>query len=292
MSPKFIFATLVLGLSAAAASAQTEHRSPFPNDVYCAGIVTSDHVSRDTYIITGEQSEYRATFDREDFVYINKGSNQGVKVGDVFSVIRPVTQTLHEDWAKWQSHMLSEMGTVWQDQARVVVVSVRTDVSIARVDHPCDFVQRGDIVLPFAERPEPPIKPATDFDRFALPTGKTLGMVVAGWRLRQELGRNDVVYVNLGSKQGINVGDYFRIFRYTDDQHETAFQTSRYAFDIEGPWGPTVGLGSSPSKWDWKNTPRQNIGEGVVLRTGPNSSAVLVTFSLREIFAGYYVELE
>ena len=38
--------------------------------------------------------------------------------------------------------------------------------------------------------------------------------------------------------------------------------------------------------------PREDLGEGVVLRTGPNSATVLITFSLREIFAGDYVELE
>jgi len=291
MSPKLILAGLVLGLSGVA-SAQTPPRSPYPNDVYCAGTVTSESVPRDRYVISGEQSEYRATFDENDFVYVNKGSNQGAKVGDVFLVIRPVTQFLHEDWSKWQSHLLGEMGTVWEDIARVQVVNVRADVSIARVAHACDFVQRGDIVLPFAERPEPPLKPETNFDPFTLPTGKSLAMIVSGKEFRQQFGRNDIVYVNLGSKQGVHVGDYFRIFRYTDGQHETAFQTRRYPFDVEGPWGPTVGLGSSPSKWDWKNTPRQNIGEGVVLRTGPNSSTVLITFSLREIFSGYYVELE
>ncbi len=292
MRPKFFLAGLVLGLSAAATSAQTAPPNPFPNDVYCAGIVTSDHVPRDTYVITGEQSEYRATFDENDMVYLNKGSNQGVKVGNVFFVIRPASQTLHEDWDKWQSYLLGKMGSVWEDIARVQVVVVRNDLSIARVDHACDFVQRGDIVLPFAERPQPPLKPETNFDAYAMPTGKPLAMVIIGKDFRQETGKNDIVYVNLGSKQGVNVGDYFRIFRYTSDQRETAFQTRRYAFDVEGPWGPTVGLGNSPAKWDWKNTPRQNIGEGVVLRTGPNSSTVLITFSLREIFSGYYVELE
>jgi len=292
MSSNFIVAGLVLGLSAAAASAQTAPATHFPNDVYCSGIVTSESVPRDTYVISGEQSEYRATFDRGDLVYVNKGSNQGAKVGDVFLVVRPATQTLHEDWARWQSNLLDKMGTVWADIARVRVVNVRADVSIARVDHACDFVQRGDIVLPFAERPQPPLKPETNFDPFATPTGKSLAMIVTGKDFRQEDGKNDIVYVNLGSKQGVNVGDYFRIFRYTDDQRETAFQTRDYAFDIEGSWGPTEGLGNSPSKWNWKNTPRQNIGEGVVLRTGPNSSTVLITFSLREIFSGYYVELE
>ena len=46
------------------------------------------------------------------------------------------------------------MGTVWEDEGRVKVVVVRPDVSIAQVEHACDYVQRGDIVLPFAERPD------------------------------------------------------------------------------------------------------------------------------------------
>jgi Flagellar assembly protein T, C-terminal domain len=292
MRTKILLIGLVLGLSARAALAQTAPHAPFPGNIYCAGIVTTENVSHDTYVISGEQSEYRATFDQGDIIYINKGSKQGVKVGDVFSVIRPETDTVHEDWSRWQYYMLGKMGTVWQDQARVTVVSVRPDLSIARIDHACDFVQRGDIVLPFVERPQPPLKPETNFDPFALPTGKTLAMIITGPRFQQVFGNNDIVYVNLGSKQGVNVGDYFRIFRYTDDQHEKAYQTPRYAFDVEGPWGPTVGLGSSPSKWNWTNTPRQNIGEGVVLRTGPDSSVVLITYSLREIFAGYYVEAE
>jgi hypothetical protein len=117
-------------------------------------------------------------------------------------------------------------------------------------------------------------------------------MVITGKKFQQEVGRNDVVYINLGSGQGVKVGDYFRIFRYQDAHHEKAFQTRRFAFDVEGGLGPTFGFGSVPRKHDWDNVPREDIGEGIVLRTGPNSSTVLITFSLREIFAGDYVELE
>jgi hypothetical protein len=52
------------------------------------------------------------------------------------------------------------------------------------------------------------------------------------------------------------------------------------------------GFGSVPAKWKWDNTPREVIGEGIVLRTGTNSSTVLTTFSLREFFVGDYVEIE
>ena len=108
------------------------------------------------------------------------------------------------------------------------------------------------------------------------------------------MGTNDIFFVNLGSEQGVRVGDYFRIFRYTGTQHETAYQTKRFAFDAdkESKVGRVYGFGSVPAKYTWDNTPREVIGEGIVLRTGSNSATVLTTFSLREFYVGDYVELE
>ena len=51
-------------------------------------------------------------------------------------------------------------------------------------------------------------------------------------------------------------------------------------------------FGAAPTKYKWDTVPRQVIGEGVVLRTAPNASTVLLTFTLSEIYAGDYVELE
>jgi hypothetical protein len=100
-----------------------------------------------------------------------------------------------------------------------------------------------------------------------------------------------VFYVNLGSAQGVKVGDYFRIFRYTGTEHEYAYQTERFAFDVDA-WAGVYGFGSAPAKYKWDNTPREVIGEGIVVRTAPNSSSVLLTFCLREAYAGDYVEIE
>jgi len=292
MRRKIVLAGLILSLSGAIAFGQEKQSVINPNDIYCAGLVTSEAIPHDTYVITGEQSERKNVFDPGDYVYVNKGSNQGAKVGDVFSAIRPVTDATKVDWTKSQSAMLERMGTVWEDEARIRVVVVRPDVSIGQIEHACNYLQRGDIVLPFTERPMPPLKSEVKFDRFAPATGKPLAMVITGKKFQQQLGVSDVAYVNLGNSQGVKVGDYFRIFRYQGTQHETAFQTLRFAFDVEGSLGPTYGYGSAPKKWDWTNVPREDIGEGVVLRTGPNSSTVQITFSQREIFAGDYVELE
>ena len=118
-----------------------------------------------------------------------------------------------------------------------------------------------------------------------------MAMIITGKQFQEQVGKNDVIYINLGNLQGVKVGDYFRIFRYEGTEHETAFQTPRFAFDV-AMMSPTIGFGAAPKEWDWSNVPRENLGEGIVLRTGPNSATVLITFTLDEIFAGDYVEIE
>jgi len=299
MRGKTILAGLVVVLAAAVASAQDAPAPaiPSPNDLYCSGTVTTESVPRDAYIITGEESNYRLLFNEGDTVYINRGAKQGVKAGDVFSVVRNVTGDPYGiDWTKWQSAILKKMGSVWADEGRVRVILVREDTSIGTIEHACDILQRGDILLPFAERPAPPLKSEDGFDRYAPANGKPLAMVIIGKDFQAQVGREDIVYVNLGNAQGVKVGDYFRIFRYTGTQHETVFQDPRYAFDQEAQlhvaFFPIYGFGSVPKKYDWSNTPREDVGEGIVLRTGPNSSTVLITFSLREIYPGDYIEVE
>ena len=296
MRGKIVLAGLILGLSGLVAAAQDRPTVPRPGDIYCSGTVTSESVPQDTYVITGEQSATKITFDEGDYVYVNKGSSQGVKVGDEYSVVRAIKDPFGIEWTKWEFAILHKMGTVWEDEGRVKVLVVRPDVSIGQVEHSCDYVQRGDILLPFTERPAPPLKSEANFDRFAPANGKPLAMVITGKKFQQQVGNEDIIYVNLGNAQGVKVGDYFRIFRYQGTQRETDYQTPRYAFDMEFhsavPDAGIYGFGSVSKKYTWNNVPREDVGEGIVLRTGPNSATVLITFCLREIFPGDYVEIE
>jgi len=293
MRGKMIFAGLVVALSGSLAFAQ-EQQAPVPidNDLYCSGIVTTESIPHDAYVITGEGSDHNIVFVQGEYVYIDRGSDQGVKVGDEFSVVRPLVDTVQIQWDKWQYSILHKMGTMWQDEGRVKVAVVERNTSIARISNSCNYIQRGDIILPFAERTPPPLKSEANFDQFAAPSGKDKAMIIVGKNFQQELGTNDIAYVNLGNHQGVRVGDYFRVFRYTGTQHETVFQEPRFAFDVQGDWGPTYGFGAAPKKWDWTNTPREVLGEGIVLRTSPNASTVLLTFTLKTIYAGDYVEIE
>ena len=98
-------------------------------------------------------------------------------------------------------------------------------------------------------------------------------------------GTGRIVYVNLGSAQGVRVGDYFRVFRYQGTHIETAYQVQDMAYKA-------FGYGSTPVAYEWNNLPRQVLGEGIVLRTGPNSSTVLLTTAREQIYVGDYVEVE
>jgi hypothetical protein len=292
MRGKTAVAGLILSLCGIAASGQeTRSAAPYPNDVYCSGVVSNEAVPRDAYVISGEESNSDTVFSDHDFVFINKGASKGVKVGDRFSVIRPVEDPSKVEWTKWQFSILHKMGTVWEDEGRVRVTEVRPEVSIAQIERGCGYIQRADVVLPFVERPEPPLK-QVQYERFAPPDGKAMAMVITGQKFLSQVGKNDIVYVNLGSSQGVKIGDYFRIFRYTGTQHELVYQTRRFAFNVYGDLGPTYGYGGVSKEYNWSNVPREVLGEGVVLRTGPNSSTVLITFSEREIYAGDYVEIE
>ena len=293
MRGKIVLASLVLSLSGVAAFAQAS--GPIGKDIYCTGTITNESVPQDSYVISGDGSNYKITFQEGDYVYLNKGAGQGVKVGDEFSVIRSVVDPTEIEWAKWQFAIIRKLGTWWEDEGRVRVVVAQPNTSIAQVENSCNWVQRGDIILPFKERPSPPLKPETNFDRFAPFSGKATAMVMAGKSFQVELGTNDIFYVNLGAQQGVHIGDYFRIFRYTGTEHETAYQTPRFAFDADSQatvYGRIYGFGSVPKKWKWDNTPREIVGEGIVLRTGTNSATVLTTYTLREFFVGDYVELE
>jgi hypothetical protein len=252
---------------------------------YCSGFVTDQKVPDDIYVVSGEQSNYRVTFGRGDYVYINRGATQGVREGDRYVAVRPVQDPNGVRWFKWQSKLLKAMGTGYADIGQLRVVKVQPKVSVAQVTFSCGYMQRGDIVRPFAERQAPQFKEAGAFDHFAPVSGKPVAMVVAAKDFAQMVGTNDTVYVNLGTNQGVKVGDYFRFFRYQGTRAETAPTTAGYQYKL-------YGFGSAPQAYQWNDLPREILGEGIVLNASHNSATVLITYSTAEVYAGDYVEVE
>jgi hypothetical protein len=270
---------------AASTQAAATATSPDYAAVYCSNFVTSENLGNDLRLISGEQSNSKITFATRDFVYVSKGANQGVHVGDRFSVVRPVSDPDGVQWFKWQSKLLKAMGTLYKDAGQLKVVNVQPNVSVAEVTFACDYMQRGDIVRPMQDRPSPPFKPSAQFDQFAPVSGKSVGMLVTGKDFANLYGKFTTVYVNLGTNQGVTVGEYMRVFRYQGSTAETAVYYHDYQYKM-------YGFGSAPQAYSWNELPRDVLGEGIVLNVGPNSSTILITYSRSDLWAGDYAEIE
>ncbi len=258
--------------------------SPDYSTVYCSGFVTSEH-NDDTRLISGEESTDKIVFTLRDYVYISKGSSQGVRVGDRYTVVRPDKDPSAVQWFKWQDKLMKAMGTYYLDLGQLKVINVQPNVSTAEVTFACDYLQRGDIVHPFQERPSPPYKAAPENDHFAPVSGKAVGMLVSGKDYAQTYGKLSAAYVNLGTNQTVKVGDYMRVFRYQGSHAETAPNFRDFQYRM-------YGFGSTPQKYEWNDLPREILGEGIVLSVGPNSSTILITSSRIDMYAGDYVEIE
>jgi len=283
--------SLSVFLGAAAGSAQnaTPAAPAIPqidfSTVNCSGFVTDQKVPDEIRLVSGEQSNYKITFARGDYVHINRGQDKGVRVGDRFSVVRPDKDPTDVPWFKWQEKLLKAMGTPYLDAGQVRVVDVQPKVSVAQVIFSCGYMQRGDILQPYQDRPAPPYKDPAAFDHFAPVSGKPVAMVVAGKDYGQIYGKLSAVYVNLGTNQGVKVGDYLRIFRYQGSMAETVPQTKGYQYFM-------YGFGSAPMRYEWNDLPREILGEGIVINVNRNSSTMIITFNSIEVYAGDYIEIE
>jgi hypothetical protein len=276
----FVLAGAGICSAQSTASAQTSHST-----VYCSGFVTDQKVPDATRLVSSEESNVKLIFARGDIVTINRGQDKGVRVGDRYSVVRAETDPADINWFKWQAKLMKAMGTHYLDAGHIRIVNVQAKTASAEVTMSCDFMQRGDIVLPFQERPEPTFKDAGTFDHFAPVSGKPVAMIVQSKDYQQSAGQGNTVYVNLGTEKSVKVGDYFRIFRYQGTLAELAPQTKDFQDRL-------YGFGSSPGRYRWDDLPREVLGEGIVVNVSRNASTVFLTYSSSDIYAGDYVEIE
>jgi Flagellar assembly protein T, C-terminal domain len=279
----FAGAGVCYGQSAPGAPAST--LQPGYSTVYCSGFVKDSKLPEDIRVVSGEQASYKIVFAEHDNVYLNRGSDNGIRIGDRFMVVRETEDPNRIEWFKGQMRLEKAIGILYTDLGQLRVVSVQAKTSVAEVVFSCHDLQRGDIVRPFEERAVPPFKEVGPFDHFAPVSGKPVGMVVTSRAFQESQAQGATMYVNLGAAQGVKVGDYLRVFRYQGKDIEYAPQTKNYAYEI-------YGFGSSPTRYEWKDLPREVLGEGIVLNASRNAATVFVTFSSVDIYAGDNVEIE
>ena len=271
-------------------------QTPTTADIYCAGFLTKDRVPDANYVNGGLQTPTSTKFETGELVYL---AGSGYQAGQLYSIVREMRDANEYEIYPGERKVLAAAGRPYGEIGRVRVVDTRSHSAIAQVEFSCDPINPGDVAVPFVEKPPIAFHVPGHFDRFAPANGKLSGRIVLGKDFDSVLGTGMKLYMNMGSNQGVKVGDYFRVVRsYTatlrdpvdslsfkartseDTQmRPPAFEANRFTKTK----GPNIHVG---------DLPRRGVGEVVVLNVTPSSSSGMVVFALEDVYAGDTVELD
>jgi hypothetical protein len=269
---------------------------PTQADVYCAGFI-SQHSLPDAHFVNGGlQTPETTKFVTGDIVYL-RGS--GYTAGAQYEIVRALRDINEYEIFPGQRKLLKAAGQPYAEIGRVRIVDTRSKSAIAQIEFSCDPINPGDTAIPFAEKQMVSFHPPTRFDRFLPASNKLSGRILMGKDFDSELGTGHKVYFNVGSNQGVKVGDYFRAVRnYEADLHDPVDSLSfraTYSEDTQLKQ-PTF----DPGLWEKSNgpvihvrdLPRRAVGEIVVIGTTPTTSTGMIVFAMEDVHAGDAVELD
>ena len=286
------------------------------SSLYCAGYIRYQRLSRMPEIVGAEEEQEQHTYADGDIVYLNAGSQQGIKEGQNFQIIRP-----RGDVKGVLKQKRGFLGTYIQEIGQLQVFKVRENTSAAQITFTCDAALLGDLLAPVPDRDSPLQRAEEDLDRFADPTNKQNGRLIMAKDSREMVTRNDVVYIDLGSEDQINRGDYLTIYRPLGtgnvtrvDNEEmarnraTGFQSNRYrgggfsnqasrakdstAFrDTEGRYRYRP-ITSREVKRHRPLMPRKIVGEMVIIDVQARTATAIITRTAGEVHTGDWVEIQ
>jgi hypothetical protein len=248
-------------------------------------------------IVGAEEEQEQRKFADGDIVYLNAGSQQGIKEGQTFQIIRPRgdVKGVHKTKSGF-------IGTYVQDLGQLQVFKVRENTSAAQITFACDQILLGDLLAPVPDRESPVQRAEESLDRFADPSGKQHGRLMMAKDGREMVTRHDVVYIDLGAEDQVKRGDYLTIYRPLGtgnitrvDNEESArgrvpgFQSDRFR---GGGFSNQASSSLKHSKRDRPSMPRKIVGEMVVIDVQTRTATAVITRVASEVHTGDWVEIQ
>jgi hypothetical protein len=266
----FLFLAVSRGIAQEPASEAPAIPAATHSEMDCSGFIAGSPVSTDRYVFDGADNDLHGDvrqFGIGEFVYLRSRTGAGFAVGNEFSVVRSAKELMRTKWYAGQGSSVRSLGYPYEDVGRVKVTAVTPYGAVAEITFGCGPVRLGDIALPYQPRMIPQYTPKARVDRFVLPNGRLVGAITAASNNAGTIGVGKIAYVNLGREDGVSPGQRFRIFHIIREQTGEGF-------------------------WAYPETPRETLGELVILSTQERSSVAMVVSSTREIALGDGIELE
>jgi hypothetical protein len=275
---------------------RVQYATPTYADIYCAGFVSKNLLPNANYVAGGLATPNTTKYVNGDVIYL---AGSGYQSGAQYTILRELQDVNEYEVYPGQRKLLAAAGQPYAEMGRVKVLDTRSKTAVAQVEFSCDTILPGDIAVPFAEKQNVAYHPPAKFDRFAPPSGRLSGRILLAKDFDTILGTGAKVYLNIGSNQGVKVGNYFRAARpYTDDMHDAVDSLSFKASIGEDTqkkqpsYGHHMLMKSKGPTIEVADLPRRAVGEVVILSVTPTSSTGMVTFALEDVHIGDDVELE
>jgi hypothetical protein len=222
-----------------------------PTAAQCAPYIPDSPESQDLKVVGHETGETRVTMATGEILYINRGTDAGVKPGDVFSIHRLFDAVSHPKRGRRIGQKVLSLG--W---ARVILSE--PNASSAVIVQACQDIHGGDYLLPFKPVPIPMIAVTAPADRLTPHTDKAHGYVVDLDDRNDIASAGQFAIIDLGSGEGISPGTVLQVYR------------------IEYPSVPT---------------PRNVIGDLAVLTVQERTATAKIIHSTTAIMVGDEIEV-
>jgi hypothetical protein len=282
-------------------------------DLYCAGFIQYAPAAITPEIVGGEEEQEQRVYSNGDYVFINAGAEQGIRVGQEFSIVRPRGQMTSKFTRKkgW-------LGVYVQELGQLRVTNVKERVSVALITTSCETVLLGDLLRPVNNRLAPLQRAEANLDRFADPSGKQRGRIVMARDARELVSRDQIVYIDLGAEDNVKAGDYLTIYRPLGTGNVTQMENEEIAVGVNRDFGSERYSGGrfsnqSQRAKEYTNTPgiffkeeplttreirrrrppmpRKIVGEMVILSVQTRTATAIITRVAQEVHTGDFVEL-
>jgi hypothetical protein len=235
----------------------------------------------------------RLSFTERDIVFLNKGLEAGMKEGAVYSIVRPMGVMTHPFNKKKQlGYYVKEVGTL-------KVTAVQGATSTAVITESCDAVWMSDVLVPVGEN-----QPGSNEGKPAVAANSDpiKGQIVMAQAFHDYAGSNDIVYVDIGSKQGAQAGDSFVIWRtvgpsegLVHSRDDRIYVTRDRDFSSDRYHGGDYAISAPRQSHDEvllsrPTMPRKEVGKLVLLRVDGTTSVAKIVSAREEINVGDHVE--
>ena len=217
----------------------------------CAAYVVDDREDESLFLVGSEEGFDKNAYGDRELVYLNKGSNSGVKAGDLYTLHHVAYGVKHPVTGK-------KLGTKIETTGWVKVILVQENTACAVVEQACFDIHNGDYLKPFEKVNVPMVVRRAPEECCSTENGKTTRHVVDLQDDVSIAGTGTFVTLDAGTADGVAPGTVFSVYR------------------IVYPAVPT---------------PRNVIGEATVVSVRDKTSTAKITYARKEIMLGDSVQL-